>query len=104
MEANPPRPAISQMRLSSCHAGKKPIASRPRKAKAAMNGSLLRIALVDQQRVFVDALVYCLKTESDIEVVCSADGTEDALSILRDRRPNLVILDADLPRGRAFDV
>jgi DNA-binding NarL/FixJ family response regulator len=69
-----------------------------------MNESLLRVALVDQHRVFVDALVYCLKTEPGIEVVGSADGTEDELAPLYERRPNLVILDADLPLGRAFDI
>jgi DNA-binding NarL/FixJ family response regulator len=69
-----------------------------------MNASPLQVVLVDQQRVFVDALIYCLKSESDIQVVCSADGTEEGISAVFECRPNLVILDADLPRGRAFDI
>jgi DNA-binding NarL/FixJ family response regulator len=69
-----------------------------------MNEPLLKIALVDQQRVFVDALIYYLKTESDIEVVGSADGDEEAVPSLCAHQPDLVIVDADLPRGRAFDI
>jgi DNA-binding NarL/FixJ family response regulator len=76
----------------------------PPKAKAAMTASKLKLALVDQQRVFVDALVYCLQNEPGIEVVFTTDGADEGVVALFDCHPNLVILDADLPLGRAFDI
>jgi DNA-binding NarL/FixJ family response regulator len=76
----------------------------PQEAKAAMIESRLKVAIVDQQRVFVDALIYCLKSEPGIQVVSSAQGTDEQVAALFEGRPDLVILDADLPQGRAFDI
>jgi len=69
-----------------------------------MNGSLLKVALVDQQRVFVDALVYRLENEAGIRVVCTPDADEKGTATLIDSQPDVVVLDAGLPQGRAFDV
>ncbi len=64
----------------------------------------ITIAILDQQRVFADALIYRLQNEADVKVVCStADGPQAAATII-DRRPQVVILDAELAGGRAFDI
>jgi DNA-binding NarL/FixJ family response regulator len=68
------------------------------------NAAFLRVAIVDQQRVFADALVYRLQSEVDIRVVCSAPDTPDASAAVVESRPHVVILDAELSGGRAFDV
>lgn len=68
-----------------------------------MNEPLLKVAFIDHQRAFIDAVMYCLKSEPDIQIVGSADGTEDITGLI-EHRPDLVILDAELPQGRAFDV
>ncbi len=69
-----------------------------------MNGTLLKVAIVDQQRVFVDALVYRLQNESGIQIVCTADDAGQGSAALIESRPDVVILDADLSQGRAFDI
>jgi DNA-binding NarL/FixJ family response regulator len=69
-----------------------------------MNGSLLKIAIVDQQRVFVDALAFRLESESGIRVVSTPDADEAGTAELIASQPEVVILDADLPQGRAFDI
>ncbi len=68
------------------------------------NGSLLKIAIVDQHRVFVDALVYRLENESGIRVVSTPASDELGTAELLASQPDVVILDAELTQGRAFDV
>jgi DNA-binding NarL/FixJ family response regulator len=68
------------------------------------NSAFLRVAIVDQQRVFADALVYRLQNEVDIKVVCCAADTALASTQIAESRPHVVLLDTDLSGGRAFDV
>jgi DNA-binding NarL/FixJ family response regulator len=70
---------------------------------AATNGHLIKVAIVDQQRVFVDALVFRLENEPGFQVVAAAGGALEAPALGADL-PGVVILDAELPQGRAFDV
>jgi DNA-binding NarL/FixJ family response regulator len=72
--------------------------------KVVTNGSLLKIAIIDRQRVFVDALVYRLENESGIRVVATPEADEPGTVELVASQPDVIILDADLPQGRAFDV
>jgi DNA-binding NarL/FixJ family response regulator len=67
------------------------------------NGGPIKVAIVDQQRVFVDALVFRLENEPGIQVVSTADAADGAVSPIASR-PGVVILDAELPQGRTFDV
>jgi DNA-binding NarL/FixJ family response regulator len=67
------------------------------------NGGPIKVAIVDQQRVFVDALVFRLENEPGIQVVSTADAAEGAVPPIASR-PGVVILDAELPQGRTFDV
>jgi DNA-binding NarL/FixJ family response regulator len=71
---------------------------------ADQTSAYLRIAIVDRQRVFADALVYRLQNEADIKVVCSAADTPEAGALVVAGRPHVAILDAELSEGRAFDV
>jgi DNA-binding NarL/FixJ family response regulator len=64
----------------------------------------LRVAIIDQQRVFVDALCFRLTTESDLEVVCAVEDAESGWIGVQNTRPDVLILDAELPLGRAFDL
>jgi DNA-binding NarL/FixJ family response regulator len=67
------------------------------------NGDLIKVAIVDQQRVFVDALIFRLENEPGIQVVSTADAAQGAVPLV-DSRPGVVILDAELPQGRTFDI
>ncbi len=69
-----------------------------------MSGPSIKVAIVDQQRVFVDALVYRLANEAGIQVVGTADDGGEALAPLLKAAPDVVILGAELPQGRAFDI
>jgi DNA-binding NarL/FixJ family response regulator len=69
-----------------------------------MNTPLLKVAIVDRQRVFADALVFRLQNEAGIEVVCCADDIAQAAAAVITSRPDVVILDAELPEGRTFAI
>jgi len=69
-----------------------------------MSGPSIKVAIVDQQRVLVDALVYRLENESGIEVVGTGDDALLESAPLINSRPEVVILDAEFPQGRAFDI
>ncbi len=69
-----------------------------------MSGPTINVAIVDQQRVFVDALVYRLENESGIRVVCTADDGGEGFAALIGSQPDVIILGAELPQGRAFDI
>lgn len=71
---------------------------------SARNPAVLRVAILDQQRVFADALVYRLHNEIDIKVVYSSADHAQAAAAIIDSGPRIVILDADFSGGRAFDV
>jgi DNA-binding NarL/FixJ family response regulator len=69
-----------------------------------MNGPRVKVAIVDQQRMFADALVYCLENESGIQVVCTCEDAGQGAAAIIERGPNIIVLDAELPRGLAFDI
>jgi DNA-binding NarL/FixJ family response regulator len=57
----------------------------------------IRLVLVDDHKVFADALGVLLKTEGDIDMLAVAPDAESALDIVRFRRPDVVLMDVDLP-------
>ncbi len=64
----------------------------------------LKVAVVDQQRVFADALVYRLQNEPGLQVVCSESDPGQAAIRVIECNPDVVILDAELTGGLAFDI
>lgn len=64
----------------------------------------LRIAVVDRQRVFVDALCFRLTSEPDLQVVCDVEDAESGWVGMQETRPDVLILDGEIPLGRAFDL
>jgi DNA-binding NarL/FixJ family response regulator len=69
-----------------------------------MNGAGINVAIMDHQRVFVDALVYRLENEPGIRVVSSTDDAADGLAALIASRPDVIVIGGELPQGRAFDI
>lgn len=57
----------------------------------------IRLVLVDDHRVFADALGVLLQIESDIELLGVAPDAETAIGIVREQRPDVVLMDVDLP-------
>jgi DNA-binding NarL/FixJ family response regulator len=63
-----------------------------------------RILIVDDHALVRDMLSQRLAQEPDLEVVGTARDASQALDLTRQLRPDLVILDIDMPGLSAFDV
>ena len=57
----------------------------------------IRVVLVEDNKVFREALELLLSLQEDIEVVAAVDNGFDAASVCRDERPDVVVLDYRLP-------
>lgn len=59
----------------------------------------MRVVIVDDHPLFRAGLAHILATEADITVVAEGDSAEDALSLLDLHKPDLLLLDLDMPGG-----
>jgi DNA-binding NarL/FixJ family response regulator len=57
----------------------------------------MKIVICDDQAIVRDGLVMLLKLEPDIEVVGIARNGAEAIEIVGDRRPDLIIMDLKMP-------
>ncbi len=57
----------------------------------------VRVLIVDDHQMFADALVALLDVEQDVEVVASVRTGEEALDVCGPARPDVVLMDIDLP-------
>lgn len=57
----------------------------------------IRVLVVDDHQMFVESLVRLLDDEADIDVVAVAGSGRDALSSVHDARPDVVVMDYQLP-------
>jgi DNA-binding NarL/FixJ family response regulator len=64
----------------------------------------IRVLIVDQQRIFHDALAVRLRAEQDVVVTAEARSTGSARRLLAGRSADVILLDAELPddSGVAF--
>ncbi|MGH9459436.1 MAG: response regulator [Thermoanaerobaculia bacterium] len=60
--------------------------------------SSIRIVLADDHRIILDGLEQLLRRESDFEVLATCTNGEDALRAVREHRPDVIVLDVDMPR------
>ena len=58
---------------------------------------VVRVALVEDNRVFREALELLLSLREDVEVVASVDNGNDAVALCRDHDPDVVVMDYRLP-------
>ena len=58
---------------------------------------LLKVFVVDDHRMFTDALEVLLESEKDVVLVGRAGTGEEALETLRDDCPDVLLMDVDLP-------
>jgi DNA-binding NarL/FixJ family response regulator len=57
----------------------------------------VRVLVVDDHQMFADALVALLEVEDDVEVIGSVGSGEEALEVCGPGRPDVVLMDIDLP-------
>src|SRR5204862_5544175 len=60
-------------------------------------GVVIRIAVVDDHPIVRQGLVAALEDESDFEVVGAAGAAEEALTLVAQARPDVILLDLELP-------
>lgn len=66
--------------------------------------SRIRTLIVDDSRLARDELKTLLREHERIEIVAEADDVDAAVAAARAYRPDLILLDIQLPQGSGFDV
>ena len=59
----------------------------------------LQIAIVDDHPLFREGVVHTLGAQPDIEVVGEGESAEDAVRIVSERMPDILLLDVSMPGG-----
>ena len=57
----------------------------------------ITIIIVDDHPIFREGVINTLSLEEDLDVVAYADNGEDALTLIRKYRPDVVVMDVNLP-------
>jgi DNA-binding NarL/FixJ family response regulator len=63
----------------------------------------LRVMVVDDHQMVVQALVVALSREPDIEIVATASSVAEALEAVSDAKPDVLLIDYYLPDGTGVD-
>lgn len=74
------------------------------KILAAGNPHILKTLIVDDEALARRGLAHRLKSISDIEIVGEAQNGREALELIRERKPDLVFLDIQMPGINGFGV
>lgn len=59
--------------------------------------ALIKLLLVEDQRLFVEGVKALLERQDDMEIVGTASNGEQALERVRERRPDIVLMDIHMP-------
>ncbi|HEU4565794.1 MAG TPA: response regulator transcription factor [Gemmatimonadaceae bacterium] len=70
-------------------------ASRP--AAAGALGARIRVAVADDHPVVREGLIAMLRTQPDFEIVGEAGSGPEAVALVEDRAPDVLLLDLELP-------
>ena len=65
---------------------------------------MLRVLIVDDERLARAALKRLLFPESDAEIVGEAENIKDSLEQIKEKKPNLVFMDIELRNSNGFDI
>lgn len=65
---------------------------------------MIKVVIAEDQAMVLGALAALLETEGDIEVVGRAANGEDALNIVRDKRPDVLLTDIEMPRMTGLEL
>ena len=67
------------------------------------NGHATRVLIVDDHQMFAEGLGMALERAEGLEVVATASSVQDAVSLARIHRPDVVVVDYRLPDGTGID-
>ncbi len=65
--------------------------------------NLIKIFIVDDHQLVVEAWKALLKSTVDIEVIGSSDNEEDAVKMALDLKPDVILMDINLSVGSGFE-
>jgi two-component system, NarL family, response regulator DesR len=65
---------------------------------------VIRVVVAEDQQMVLGALAALLEIEGDLEVVGRAQDGEDALAICRDKRPDVLLTDIEMPRMTGLEL
>jgi DNA-binding NarL/FixJ family response regulator len=68
----------------------------------AVAGSRVRVLVVEDNRLMRDGLARLLAGYADVDIVASAESAHAATPLLRDAKPQVVLLDAALANGDSY--
>ncbi|MBE0696379.1 MAG: response regulator transcription factor [Anaerolineaceae bacterium] len=63
------------------------------------SSNIIRIVIVDDHVLFRDGLATILDAQDDLEVVGQGGSADDAIRLVRDLLPDIILLDLDMPGG-----
>jgi DNA-binding NarL/FixJ family response regulator len=63
---------------------------------------IIRLVLADDHRIILEGLEQLFRREKDFEVVATATNGEDALKKVREKKPDILVLDINMPKGNGL--
>ncbi|MBN1184925.1 MAG: response regulator transcription factor [Bacteroidales bacterium] len=57
----------------------------------------MKIMLVDDNQTFLDGLIFLLTNHEEIEIVAVANDGKEALELIKEKVPELVLMDIEMP-------
>jgi two-component system response regulator DesR len=65
---------------------------------------MIRVVIAEDQQMVLGALAALLEIDGDIEVVGRAQDGEEALAICRDKRPDVLLTDIEMPKMTGLEL
>jgi two-component system response regulator DesR len=65
---------------------------------------VIRVVVAEDQQMVLGALAALLEIEGDLEVIGRAQDGEDALAICREKRPDVLLTDIEMPRMTGLEL
>lgn len=65
---------------------------------------MIRVVIAEDQAMVLGALAALLETEGDIEVIGRAANGEDALAMIRERKPDVLLTDIEMPKMTGLEL
>jgi len=62
----------------------------------------IRIVLADDHRIILEGLEQLFSREKDFDVIATATNGEEALEIVRNKKPDILVLDINMPKGNGL--
>jgi DNA-binding LytR/AlgR family response regulator len=64
----------------------------------------IKVIVVDDEQLARDEMCFLLSQEKDVEVVGQASGGREAISLVREKNPDVIFLDIQMPEMNGFQV